>query len=58
MHTHDYGFSDELIMLQETVRRFVKNELIPVENTLDTDATEFPELHEVKCLCIKVLLFF
>jgi alkylation response protein AidB-like acyl-CoA dehydrogenase len=43
MHTHDYGFSDELKMLQETVRRFVKNELIPVENTLDPDATEFPD---------------
>jgi acyl-CoA dehydrogenase len=42
MHTHDYGLSDELKMLQTTVRRFVKNELIPVERGLDPDATEFP----------------
>jgi len=52
MHTHDYGLSDELIMLQETVRRFVKNELIPVENNLDPDATEFPE-EEIARLSIK-----
>jgi len=43
MQERDYGFSDELMMLQSTVRRFVKNEIIPVEKTLDPDAIEFPE---------------
>ncbi|MBW2091228.1 MAG: acyl-CoA dehydrogenase family protein [Deltaproteobacteria bacterium] len=43
MHEHDYGLSDELKMLQSTVRKFVKNEIIPVEQALDPDATEFPE---------------
>ena len=43
MVQHDYGLSDELKMLQSTVRKFVKNEIIPVEQTLDPDATELPE---------------
>lgn len=43
MLNHDYGFSNELKMLQATVREFVKKEIIPVEQTLDPDATEFPE---------------
>jgi alkylation response protein AidB-like acyl-CoA dehydrogenase len=43
MHEHDYGFSDELKLIQETVRRFVKNEILPVEQNLDPDATEFPD---------------
>jgi acyl-CoA dehydrogenase len=49
MHQHDYGFSDELQLLQLTVRRFVKNEILPVEKPLDPDAIEFPE-HEVRRL--------
>jgi len=43
MHEHDYGFSDELKLLTETVQKFVKNEIIPVEHNLDPDAVEFPE---------------
>jgi acyl-CoA dehydrogenase len=42
MYQNDYGLSDELKMLQATVRKFVKNEILPVEHTLDPDATEFP----------------
>jgi acyl-CoA dehydrogenase len=40
---HDYGLSDELLMLQSTIRKFVKNEIIPIEQTEDPDATELPE---------------
>jgi acyl-CoA dehydrogenase len=43
MYQNDYGLSDELKMLQDTVRKFVKNEILPVEHTLDPDATEFPQ---------------
>jgi len=43
MHKHDYGFSTELKMILETVREFVKKEIIPVEQNLDPDATKFPE---------------
>ena len=43
MYHPDYGLSDELKMLQSTVRKFVKKEILPVEQTLDTDATEFPK---------------
>jgi len=46
MHEHDYGLSDELLMLRDTVRRFVKSEILPVEKPLDPDAIEFPA-HEV-----------
>jgi acyl-CoA dehydrogenase len=42
MYQNDYGLPDELKMLQSTVRKFVKNEILPVEHTLDPDATEFP----------------
>ncbi|MBN1662452.1 MAG: acyl-CoA dehydrogenase family protein [Deltaproteobacteria bacterium] len=42
MYQNDYGLSDELRMLQATVRKFVKNEILPVEHALDPDATEFP----------------
>lgn len=43
MVSHDYGLSDELKMLQATVRKFVKNEIIPEEQTQDPDAVELPE---------------
>jgi len=43
MYEHDYGFSDEQNLIQSTVRKFVKNEIIPVEALLGPDATEFPE---------------
>ena len=46
MIEHDYGFSDELKMVQETVRRFVREQLRPVEETLDPDAIEFHEALE------------
>ena len=42
MYRHDYGLSDELKMFQSTIRRFVKDEIIPVEMGLDPDAIEFP----------------
>jgi acyl-CoA dehydrogenase len=43
MADHDYGLSDEQRLIQSTVRRFVKNEIVPLEGELDPDATEFPE---------------
>ena len=43
MHKHDYGFSNELKLILETVRKFVKQEIIPVERELDPDATKLPE---------------
>ncbi len=43
MVSHDYGLSDELKMLQSTVRKFVKNEIIPEEQTQDPDAIKLPE---------------
>lgn len=43
MHEHDYGLSDEQKMVQETVRRFVRDEIRPVDDALDPDAIEFPE---------------
>lgn len=43
MVNHDYGLSDELKMLQSTVRKFVKNEIIPEEQTQDPDAIELQE---------------
>ncbi len=42
MYQHDYGLSDEQKLFQETIRRFVKNEILPVEQKIDPDATEFP----------------
>ena len=41
MYEHDYGFSDEIKILRATVQRFVKNEILPAEEGLDPDATEF-----------------
>jgi len=49
MYEHEYGLSDEQRLVQSTVRRFVKNEITPVESGLDPDATEFPD-HEVERL--------
>ena len=43
MHRHDYGFSTELKMIIDSVRTFVRQEILPVEQGLDPDATEFPE---------------
>ena len=43
MHKHDYGFSTELKMILDTVKEFVKKEIIPVEQNLDPDATKFPD---------------
>ena len=43
MHKHDYGFSTELKMILDTVREFIKKEIIPVEQNLDSDATKFPD---------------
>ena len=43
MYGHEYGLSDEQALIQSTVRKFVKNEILPVESRLDPDATEFPE---------------
>ncbi len=42
MFGHDYGFSDELVMLKETVRKFVRNEILPREQAQDPDATHLP----------------
>lgn len=42
MHEHDYGYSDELLMVIETVRKFTQNEIIPLEENVDTDAIELP----------------
>ncbi|MBN1382443.1 MAG: acyl-CoA dehydrogenase family protein [Deltaproteobacteria bacterium] len=43
MYRNDYGLSDELKMFQDTIRKFVKNEILPVEHKLDPDAIEFPK---------------
>lgn len=42
MHEHDYGFSDELLMITATVRKFIENEVIPLEQNEDPDAIELP----------------
>ena len=42
MHKHDYGFSTELKLIIDSVRQFVRQEIIPVEQGLDPDATAFP----------------
>jgi acyl-CoA dehydrogenase len=42
MYEHDYGLSDEQKLIQSTVRKFVENEIGPVEIELDPDAIEFP----------------
>ncbi|HYE89503.1 MAG TPA: acyl-CoA dehydrogenase family protein [Terriglobales bacterium] len=38
-----YTLPDELKALREQVRRFVRDEIIPLEQTLDPDAPELPE---------------
>ena len=43
MQQRDYGLSDETLMIQETARKFIENEVIPVEDNLDTDARDFPD---------------
>ena len=43
MYDHDYELSDELRLIKSTIRKFVTNEIIPVEQTLDPDAIELPE---------------
>ncbi|MEE9556733.1 MAG: acyl-CoA dehydrogenase family protein [Candidatus Adiutricales bacterium] len=42
MYVHDYDLTDEQEMFRDTIRKFMKNEIIPVEMELDPDATEFP----------------
>ena len=37
-----FNMSDELKMIQTTIRRFMQQEILPREMTLDHDATEFP----------------
>jgi acyl-CoA dehydrogenase len=37
-----YTLPDELKQIREQVRRFVRDEIIPLENTLDPDAPELP----------------
>ena len=40
-----YTLPDELKILREQVRRFIREEIIPLEQTLDPDAPELPEEH-------------
>ena len=40
-----YTLPDELKILREQVRRFVREEIIPLEQTLDPDAPELPAEH-------------
>ncbi len=42
MHEHDYEFSDELLMIRDTVGKFIKNEIIPLEQNEDPDAIVLP----------------
>lgn len=42
MHEHDYSFSDELLMIRDTVGKFIKNEVIPLEANEDPDAIVLP----------------
>jgi len=42
MYEHDYDLTDEQIMFRDTIRKFMKNEIIPIERELDPDAIEFP----------------
>src|SRR5205809_6754109 len=39
----DYRLPDELVALRAEVRRFVRYEIIPVEQRIDPDAAELPE---------------
>src|SRR5262245_46966851 len=38
-----YRLPDELLLLREQIRRFVRDELIPVEQRIDPDAPDIPE---------------
>ena len=38
-----YRLPDELVALRAEVRRFVRDEIIPVEQRIDPDAAELPE---------------
>ena len=40
-----YTLPDELKQMREFVRRFVRDEIVPVEQTIDSDAPELPEEH-------------
>ena len=40
-----YTLPEELRHIREQVRRFVREEIIPVEQTIDPDAPELPEEH-------------
>jgi acyl-CoA dehydrogenase len=37
-----YRLPDELVLLREQVRRFVREEIIPLEQRLDPDAPDIP----------------
>jgi len=38
-----FRLPDELLALREQIRRFVRDEIIPVEQRIDPDAPELPE---------------
>src|SRR5437773_6449618 len=38
-----FKLSDELMLLKEQVRRFIRDEIIPIEQRIDPDAPEIPE---------------
>ena len=38
-----YRLPDELIQLREHVRRFIRDEIIPIEQRIDPDAPEIPD---------------
>ncbi len=40
-----YTLPDELKQMREFVRRFVRDEIIPIEQTIDPDAPELPDEH-------------
>ena len=42
-HFSGYRLPDELIALREQVRRFVRDEIVPLEQRLDPDAPEIPD---------------
>ena len=45
MREHDYDHSDELLMVIDTIRKFVETEIIPLEMKEDPDAIELPTEH-------------
>ena len=42
MREHDYDHSDELLMVIDTIRKFIDTEIIPLEMEQDPDAIELP----------------